>query len=535
LSATAVATPYSPPEINKWVVALSIAPGSLMATIDSSIVNVAIPHIRGTIGATVEEIAWISTAYIVAMVLIMPLTGLLGAVFGQKRLYIISLLLFLAGSILCGMARTLPVFVAFRILQGLGAGSLQPSQQAILRQTFPLEEQGMAMAIYSMVIMVGPAVGPVLGGWITDNMAWPWIFYINVPIGIIGVFLTMKYVFEPTDVRHANVKRAAALREHMDWAGIALMIVAIASLQYFLEEGPTKDWFHSTPILVCGFVAVVSLIAFVIRELSCPQPVVNLRLFRDPTFASGTVIAAIVYAALIGNMFLLPVYMQELLGFDATQSGIALIPRTIAMLIVTPFVGRLYNSIPPALVIGFGAIMFIFGSYELSFITLQSGMMDIVVPLVIMGSSLACLMIPLTTVALSTTARKDLADAAGLNSFVRQIGGSIGITVFTTLLANYAIQAKAGVAAHVSLLRPELQPQLGAMMHQLVHRVADWNLAHALMIKILSGRATVEGMVLSFDKLFVLQAILFAVVIPLLFFLRSGREGPAETLEISLE
>lgn len=535
MSSLAVAGVYEPPQVNKWIVALSIAFGSLMATIDSSIVNVAVPHIRGSVGATVEEVTWVTTAYVVAMVLIMPLTGLLGALFGQKRLYLGSLILFIAGSVLCGMARSLPVLVAYRIIQGFGAGALQPSQQAIMRQTFPPEEQGMAMAIFSMVIMIGPAIGPTLGGWITDNFSWPWIFFINLPVGILGVFMTLRNVHDSADVRSANLIRAEGLKKNMDWAGIALMAVGISTLQYFLEEGPAKDWFESGTITVCGFLAAVTLSAFIIRELTFSHPVVNLRLFRDPVFASGTAIAAIVFAVMMGSMFLLPVFMQEMLGFDATQSGVTLMPRTLAMLAVTPFIGRLYNKIPPALIVGFGALAFVLGSWQLSHITLESGSMDIVIPLSITGVGLACLMIPLTTVALTSIERKDLADAAGLNSFIRQIGGSIGLTIFATLLGRFASQAKAGVSWNVSTLRPEVATHLNNLTQNLTQKVGDPSLAQALAVKTLAGKAALQGMVIAFDKSFLLQAAAFVVVLPLIAFLRVDRSVPAPEVEISME
>ncbi|HEY8080281.1 MAG TPA: DHA2 family efflux MFS transporter permease subunit, partial [Labilithrix sp.] len=417
---------------NKWVVTASIGFGSLMAAIDTSIVNVAMPYIRGSVGATIQEITWVSTAYIVATVLVMPLTGFLGSLVGQKRLYLASLVVFVIGSALCGVSRSLTQLIAARALQGLGGGALQPTQQAILRQTFPPKEQGMAMAMFAMVIMVGPAVGPTLGGWITDNYSWPWIFYINLPIGVVGTFMTWRFVHEPPDVVIANRERAAAQKKNFDYAGIVLVCICVATLQYVLEEGPRDDWFDSRTILACTALSVISCIAFVIRELTATSPVVNLRLFKDRTFSSATAIGGVMYAMLMGSMFLLPLFMQELLGFDATESGIALMPRTLAMMAVTPFIGRLYNKVPPALLVAAGALFFVLGSWLLSHVTLESSSGDIVIPLVITGFGFACLFIPLTTVALSHTPRAQLADAAGLNSFVRQIGGSVGLTIFAT-------------------------------------------------------------------------------------------------------
>jgi DHA2 family multidrug resistance protein len=522
--------------VNKWLVTVSIAFGSLMAAIDASIVNVALPEIRGTVGATIEEITWVSTSYIIATVLVMPLTGFLGSFFGQKRVYVASLVLFVLGSALCGLARTLPVLVFYRALQGLGAGALQPTQQAILRQTFPPKEQGMAMAMFAMVIMVGPAVGPTLGGYIVDTYSWPWIFYINLPIGLVGTIMTLRFVHEPEDVLRANRARAESQRKNLDIAGIVLMCVGVSTLQYVLEEGQRNDWFDSPLITALTIVAAVSLVAFVIREITAPAPVVNLRIFRDKTFASATAIGGVMYAMLMGSMFLLPVFMQEVLGFDATQSGITLMPRTIAMMLVTPIIGRLYNHIPPALTVGLGAALFVVGSYQLSHITLQSGSSEIVLPLVVTGFGFACLFIPLTTAALTFVPRAELADAAGLNSFVRQIGGSFGLTIFATLLTNYTKRATAAVSWNVTDLRPEVMTRL--------HQTAAGLAAHGMpaldakqaALRAVAGQVALQGTVLGFEKTFLVQGVAFVAVLPLLFFLRVGKQtSKAEHVEMSVE
>ena len=295
--------------------------GTLMGAIDTSIVAVATPHLRGALGATVEEMTWVTTGFVIATVVVMPLTAFLGRFFGQKRVYLFSLCLFVLGSALCGLARSLPMMVVFRALQGLGAGALQPTEQAILRQTFPPEEQGMAMALFGLAVVVGPAVGPTLGGYIIDNMSWPWIFYINLPVGLLGIFMVTRFVHEPEDIRRANLDRAAEQRKNLDWLGIVLMTVGLASLQYVLEEGSRNDWFSSMPVAVCTFLAFFVLAAFVIRELTAPVPAVDLSLFKDRVFLSGTLIGAMMFAILMSITFLLPVFMQELLGFTATQSG----------------------------------------------------------------------------------------------------------------------------------------------------------------------------------------------------------------------
>lgn len=510
----------APVAVNKWLVTVSIAFGSLMATIDSSIVNVALPVLRGTLGATLEEITWVSTAYIIATVMVMPLTGFLGAFFGQKRVYLLSLVVFVVGSALCGLARSLPVLVCFRVIQGLGAGALQPTQQAILRQTFPPHEQGMAMAMWAMAVMIGPAVGPSLGGVIIDSYSWPWIFYINLPVGALGAFMTWRFVHEPDDVRQANRARAEQQRRSLDVAGIVLMCVGVASLQYLLEEGPRADWFESTRIVVAAFIAMVALVSFIAQELVAEAPVVNLRLFRDPTFASGTALGAVLYAVLMGSMFLLPVFMQELLHYDATHSGVMLMPRTIAMMIATPIVGRLYARVPPALTMAVGVGLFVVASFQLSHITLQSSQGDIVVPLLVTGVAFACLFIPLTTAALTNVPRPLLADAAGLSSFVRQLGGTVGLTVFATSLSRFATQATGALRTSVSGLRPEVSLELAGLRGGAVARGLGADAADAAALKIAAGRATVQGLVLAFEKSFLLQGMAFVAVLPLLFFLR---------------
>jgi len=524
-----------PRQVNKWTVAVSIAFGSLMATIDMSIVNVALPSIRGQLGASLQEITWISTAYMIAMVLVMPLTGFLGSFFGQKRVYLASLIIFTSGSLLCGTASSLEALIAFRILQGIGGGALQPTQQAILRQTFPIEEQGMAMAVFSMVIMVGPAVGPVLGGYITDQYSWPWIFYVNLPVGILGIYLTWRNVIEPPDVLAANRARAAIARKHLDIVGIVLMALAIGALQYVLEEGASEDWFESTKIVIGTYVAAIALVAFIIRELTAVSPVVDIRMFRDPTFASGTLVGAVVFAMLMGSMLLLPVFTQELMHFNATQSGIVLLPRTIAMMFASPFVGKLYNKVSPAVLVAFGMLMTALGSWMQADITLATSTGDLVIPLAITGIGFAFLFVPLTTAALSNVPRHELAGAAGVNSFVRQVGGSIGLSIFATLFTRFSTQATAGLSAHVTVLRPEVGSQLAAAHASLVARGFGSDAATAIVHKTFAGRAVLQGTVIGFEKTFILQTIAFLIVIPLLVFLRVNRTGTSTHVELPAE
>jgi MFS transporter, DHA2 family, multidrug resistance protein len=506
---------------NKWLVAFSVSFGAIMSTIDVSIVNVALPQIRGSVGASIDQMTALGTAFAIAQVIVMPLTAFLGRFFGQKRVYIACLGLFIFGSMLCGVARTLPQLVAARALQGLGAGALQPSQMAILRQTFPEKEQGMAMAIVGMVVVIGPAVGPTLGGWIVDNWSWPWIFYINLPIGILGLLATSRFVHEPEDIRAANRAQGEVMRRHLDWQGIVYMTVGLASLQYFLQEGNRLDWFDSKLVTLSAIAAVAGVVGFVVRELHAIAPAVNLRLFRDRTFASATVIGSIMFANLMANMFLLPVFMQEMLGFTALKSGLTLMPRALVMMVTTPIIGRIYNRVSPRLLVAVGLATVALGSIDMGYFTLQTPMPRIIAALIIQGIGFSCLFVPLTTVALSHVERTQLADASGLNSLVRQFGGSAGLAIYGTLLDQFAIRARAALAVHVDPHRFEVAQRINAMTQGLMARGMDAATAKAAAVKALAGSVAGQGMLIAFEKNFLLSGFMMLALLPLTILLRS--------------
>lgn len=521
--------------VNKWIVTISISFGTLMGAIDSSIVNVALPHIRGAVGATLQEITAISTGYAVALVLVMPLTAFLSRQFGQKRVYMACLVLFLFGSLLCGMATSLSSLVIYRVLQGFGAGALQPTEQAILRQTFPPKEQGMAMALFGMAVMLGPAIGPTLGGYIVDNYHWSWIFFINLPIGVLGLFMVATFVHEDPELLQHDRVVAAQQRKHLDWIGIVLMWIGLAALQYFLEEGSRKDWFASREIVAVFLVAIFALAGFVVREFTAPFPAVDLRLFKDRVFLSGTAVGALMFAMLMANMFLLPVFMQELLGFSAVQSGFALMPRVIVMMLVVPVVGRLYQRLSPHVFIVTGVLLFSVSSWLLSGLTLESGTSDVVIPLCVQGVAFACLFVPLTTLALVNVPRQRMADATGLSSLMRQLGGAIGLATFATLIGNYAVVARGGIDPHLTATRPEVWQRLQMLQSGLMARGMDSHSAQEVALRMLNGSVIAQSTVLSFDRIFILAGGLFLLVLPLVLLLRVPKQEPAVAREMHLE
>ncbi|MCC6526728.1 MAG: DHA2 family efflux MFS transporter permease subunit [Polyangiaceae bacterium] len=506
-----------------------------MGAIDASIVNVALSQIRGAVGATVQEITWISTGFAIATVMVMPLTGFFGRLFGQKKVYLACLALFVVGSTLCGFAWNLPSLVVFRAIQGFGAGALQPTEQAILRQTFPPKEQAMAMALFAMAVMIGPALGPTLGGFIVDNFHWSWIFFINVPVGILGFFLVTRFVQEDEDLKQKARVEAEQQRRHMDWLGIALLWVSLISLQYVLEEGQADDWFDSPVIVVVTLVSVFSMVAFVVRELTAVAPAVNLRLFRDRAFAFGTLASGGMFAVLMSGMFLLPLFMQELLGFSATQSGLALMPRTLVMLACMPIVARVYRYTSPAVLGTLGILVNAYGQYTLSGLTLDSSSGHITFALVLQGVGMSMMMVPLQTVALSTIPRERMADATGLSSLVRQIGGSFGVAAFATILARSSVGASAALRAHLVVERPEVQARLLGAEASMLARGMDPTTAHGAASRAFAGTVARQGTVLAFDHLFVLGAVCFALVIPLILMLRRPAQSAGAPVHVEME
>jgi MFS transporter, DHA2 family, multidrug resistance protein len=520
---------------NKWLVAVSVTFGTLMGAIDASIVNVALSQIRGAVGATVQEITWISTGFAIATVMVMPLTGFFGRLFGQKNVYLACLVLFVIGSALCGLAWNLPSLVFFRAIQGFGAGALQPTEQAILRQTFPPKEQATAMALFAMAVMIGPALGPTLGGFIVDNFHWSWIFFINVPVGILGFFMVSRFVHEPEDLKAQARIDAEKQRKNMDWLGIALLWTSLIALQYVLEEGQADEWFESPVIVLTSLVAVFAMAGFIVRELTAQVPAVNLRLFKDRTFTSGTLASAGMFGVMMSGMFLLPLFMQELLGFSATQSGLALMPRTLAMLVCMPLVARLYQRMQPAVMAAIGLTVTAFGQFILSTLTLQSTSSAIMSSLILQGVGMSLMMVPLQTVALATVPRERMADATGLSSLMRQIGGSLGIAAFATILTRTAITSSAGVRAHLIAERPEVQARLAGTESGLIARGMDAAAAHAMALRSLTGGVMQQGMVLAFEHLFVVGALCFVGLLPFVLILRRPKNAPATPVHAEME
>jgi len=507
---------------NKWVVAGTVMTGTIMAVLDSSIVNVALPDMSGSLGATVEQITWVITGYILANVIIMPIIALLAARFGRKRVYMLSVLAFTGASMACGAARSLPLIVAFRIVQGLGGGVLITVSQAILRETFPVEEQGVAMGVYGMGVVLAPAIGPTLGGWLTDQYSWPWIFYVNVPIGIINLLLVSRFIHDPPYL----------VREkgEIDWLGLALMTVGLGALQLMLEQGEREDWFSSSFIVTLAVVSAAGLIFFIWRELVARRPAVDLRILRNSSFASATAIGGVLGMGLYGSLFLLPLFLQNLLGYSAMLSGLALMPRSLAMAVVMPIGGRFYNKLGPRFLVGLGLVVSAYSFWALGRLTTDMGFWDIFFPQMWQGVGFSLIFVALSTAALATIPKPKMTAATGLYNVVRQVFGSVGIAVAATQLTT-----------HTAIYRAELVTHMGTTQlvqaHQFIQMTAaamrrdglDAIAATQRALAILDLRVTRQAATLAYNHVFLLVTLLFAVSVPLVLLLKSSKgAGHAE-------
>lgn len=410
----------------KWIITVTVIMASLLELIDTTIVNVSLPQIQGNLGATLEDVAWVVTGYAVANVIVLPMSGWLGSFFGRKNYYMASILVFTIASFLCGNAHSLDELILFRIIQGVAGGGLISTSQAILIETWPREEIGTATALFGLGAVVGPTVGPTIGGWITDNYSWPWIFYVNIPVGALALFLTYTFVREtPRDGKGKPI----------DWWGIALLAVAVGSLQTILEKGESEDWFAKTYILVLTITAVLGILLFIWRELSTDHPIVNFAIMRHRSFSVGMFTSFILGFGLYGSVFVFPVFCQNLLGFSAEQTGLILFPGGLCTILMMPFIGKMLNKgIPAQFMATIGMFLFFVFTTMLSKSTLNSGTGDFFWPLVIRGIGMALLFVPLTTLAVQDLTGPEIGQGTGLNNMMRQLGGAFGIATLTTII-----------------------------------------------------------------------------------------------------
>ena len=499
----------------RWIVLIALMAGTVMEVLDISIVNVAVPEMMGNLGATLDQISWVATGYIVANVITLPLTGWLSMYFGRRRYLAGSIVLFTIASILCGMSRTLNELVIFRILQGVGGAALLSTAQAVLFEIFPPRQIGMVQAIFGIGVMVGPTVGPTLGGWITDNYSWPWVFFINVPIGIVAVALTLSFMRE-SQYRHT-------LSGKVDIIGIALLAVGIGSLQTMLEKGLREGWFESSLIRWLAFFAVAGIVAFVIWELRTPHPAVNLHVLKHRDFAAGTIFGVVLGFGLYGGIFVLPVYLQGLRHFTAAQTGWILFPGGMATAITLPFTGRLVTRVSPRRLVALGAIGFMASMWVLHFITLDTSAHQLFLPLALRGVAMGFLFLPLSLAALGSLVGKDIGAGTGLFNLSRQLGGSAGIAFLSTFIDHRSSIHRATLVEHINPYNPVSQQWLYKAQAGLMAKGSVASVAKQQALSLIDRTVQGQAMVMAYSDAFLIIGVAFACAMPLLLLFKSGR------------
>jgi len=502
------------PYRNRYLIAIAVTLASMLELIDTSIVNVALPDMMGNLGATLDEIAWVSTGYIIANVIVIPMSGWLSAYFGRRKYLAGSIMLFVVASFLCGAAHSLVELVVFRIVQGVGGGALLSTAQATLFEAFPPEEVGIGQAIFGMGVMVGPTIGPTLGGWIIDNYQWPWIFYINVPLGILAAILVLAYV---RNAAHQERSRS------VDVAGIALLTVCIGSLQWMLERGERNDWFDSRFITTLLVVSIVSAVLLVWRELTAKEPVIDFRVLKSRQLTAGVLIAAMLGLALYGSVFVLPLFLQQLHGMTAWQTGKIILPGALASAVTMGIVGRNANRLDARLTVTAGSLLFLLSMWMLSRLTLDAGAHDMFWPLIWRGTGLGLIFVPLTNATMADLKTARLAQGTGMFNLTRQLGGSLGIAVMATLLVRFAAQHRVALVSHLASGDAASMARLSALTQGMVAKGASLAVAKQQALALLDAQVMAQANVLAFSRIYLLCGLLLCAALPLLFVFKTGK------------
>jgi DHA2 family multidrug resistance protein len=490
------------------LIAFTVMLPTLIEIIDTSIVNVSLNHIRGSLSAGIDEATWTITAYLVSNAIVIPMAGWLAKLIGRKNYQIASIALFTFSSFMCGSAWSLQSLVFFRILQGIGGGGLVPISQSILLESFPREKHGTAMAIFGMGAMLGPIVGPLLGGWITDNWSWRWIFYINIPIGILSIVMNIIVIEDPPYMKRQKMK--------IDYWGLVFLAVGLGALQFMLDKGESEDWFSSNLVMTAGIVAAICLTLLAINEYYSETPIVNLKLFKDRTFTSGSVVMFFVFLNLFGSIVLLPIYLQTIMGYTSFYAGLVLGPGGIATMFAMPFVGKFIGKVNPKRFLVFGMCVCALSTYMMSRFNLTTDFWTFVWPRVFLGFGMGMTFIPLTTLTLSHIPKERMTEATSVYNLLRNLGGSVGIAMTTTILSRRAQLHQTRLVEHLSPFDPSYQIAHEKMAGFLSQKGMPPAGADGMMYRELVRQSTT----LAFTDAFLLICFLILCVIPLVFIMK---------------
>lgn len=493
----------------KWIITFTVITASLLELIDTTIVNVAIPQIQGNLGATLEDIAWLSTGYAVANVIILPMSGWLGSRFGRKNYFLTSIIVFTIASFLCGNATSLEELILFRILQGLAGGGLISTAQAILLETWPREDVGIATALFGLGAVVGPTVGPTIGGYILEITDWPWIFYVNIPVGILAAYCTITFIKEtPKDGKGLPV----------DWWGILLLAISVGSLQTLLEKGESEDWFATPYIVALAVTSVFGFLLFIWRELSTDHPIVNFKIMRHRSFSIGMFTSFVLGFGLYGSVFVFPIFAQNLLGFTPLQTGELFIAGGICTISMMPFIGiMLKKGVPAQFMATGGMFLFFVFCWMLGKSTLSSGTGDFFWPLVIRGFGMALLFVPLTTLAMQDLKGAEIGQGSGLNNMSRQLGGSFGIAALTTLIHVRQSFHRSVLLTNVNEYNPAFTQKFNALVNGFMAKGSSLLDAKLMAMKAIEGTVIKQTMLLTYNDAYWVAGMVMLCSIPLLY------------------
>ncbi|HEV3215755.1 MAG TPA: DHA2 family efflux MFS transporter permease subunit [Vicinamibacterales bacterium] len=510
-----------PRTVNPWIVAIAVMFATFMEVLDTTVVNVSLPHIAGSLSATVEESTWALTSYLVANAIILPLTGWLATYFGRKRLLMASVTGFTAASFLCGLAPNLQTLVFFRIIQGATGGAMQPLSQAVLLEAFPPHERGKAMGFWGLGIVTAPILGPVIGGWLTDTYSWRWVFYINIPVGIASLIMTQLFIFDPPYMKRQS--------ETIDYWGIGMLALGIGALQIVLDLGQREDWFNSNYITMLAVIAAAGLVAFVLRELRTEHPVVDLRVFKVRTFAAGVFLMTTLGFVLYGSLVLLPIMLQTLLGYPPVQAGFAMAPRGIGSFLGMPVIGFLIAKVDSRRLVAGGLIVGGFTLLWLGQLNLNAGYWDIFWPQFLQGLGLSMVFVPLTTISMDPIPKERMGNATSLFNLMRNLGGSIGIAATSTMLARRSQSTAAILSDNVTAYNPASRSALAASRDAFIRAGSDPVTATNRAYAAVSGMVHRQATMVAFVEIFTLLGLIFLALVPLVFVMKrpSGRAPAA--------
>ncbi|GAB3574409.1 efflux MFS transporter permease [Hymenobacter daeguensis] len=508
----------------KWIIVVTVVLCCLLELIDTSIVNVALTQMMGNLSATQQEVSWVVASYAIANVIVIPMTGFLAEQFGRKNYYLVSVILFTLASMACGQSTNLWELVAFRFIQGIGGGALMATSQAILIDTFPPKQLALGQALFGMGVIIGPTIGPTLGGYIVENYDWPWIFYVNVPVGIMASIFTILFIRDPERIKNAIPR---PLRE-IDWAGIFLLILGVGSMQFVLEQGETNDWFDDSTIVFFTILAVIGVVGFLWRELTAKHPIVDLRvLTKSRNLAVGAFLSFVLGFGLFASVFVFPIFTQRILGFTAAQTGWLLLPGALASGLMMPIIGRmLMAGIPQKLMIPIGFTIFFFFTFWMAAkISPTAGESDFFWPLIVRGVGLGLIFMPITTMSLAGLQGKDAGQAAGLTGMIRQLGGSFGVAIVGTYLERTIQANRVALLPNISLYNSATVQRIQAFTQNFLSHGYSLDQARQQAYAVMEGILMKQVSIITYAQIFTSLGIFFLLCLPLVFLIKRPKPG----------